>query len=58
MAVEVELQPEGAPGGNPEITKPVLLVDKVEVVVQALTRIIFERRLAGSFIMPGFVTRA
>ena len=47
-----------APSRNPEITQTVLLVYEVEVVVQALARIIFKRCLAGSFVMPGFVARA
>ena len=36
MAVKINLQTEGAPGGNANIAQAQLLVDEIKVVVQAL----------------------
>jgi len=41
MAVKIKLEPKGTPGGNPDITKPQVLVDKVEVIMQTLSRVRF-----------------
>src|SRR6185436_20308746 len=35
MPIEIELQAERRPSGNPQIAEPQVLVNKVEVVVQA-----------------------
>jgi hypothetical protein len=36
VAIEVDLQPEWCPGRNAHVAQPELLVDEVEVVMQAL----------------------
>ena len=58
VAVEVELQSEGGPRGNPQVTQAQVLVDEVEVVVQALPVGGFEESLAGLLVVPGPEGRA
>lgn len=55
VPVEIDLQTEGTPGGDPHIAKPQLLIDKVEVVVQTLAVIGFEESLMSGLVMPGLV---
>jgi hypothetical protein len=58
VAVEVELQAERGPSGDPEIAEAELRIDEVEVVVQALTRRGLEERAAQQLVVPGLEGRA
>lgn len=58
VAVEIDLQTKRAPRGYPHITEPQLLVDKVEVVVEAFGLVGLQVGLAGLFVVPGLVGRA
>lgn len=58
MTVAVELEPQGAPGGNPEIAEPEILIDEVEVIVEAFAGTILEKGIPRGFVMPRIVTRA
>ena len=58
VAVEVELQPEGAPGRHSQVAEAKLFVDEVEVVVQALAGGRFEEGLVGPLVVPRPVARA
>ena len=55
MTVEIDLQTKRAPRGNTDVDKTEHGVDKVEIVVQALARIVFEESLVRFFVMPWFV---
>ena len=55
MAVEIDLQAKGTPGGYTNITEPKLLIDDVEVVVQTLAVIRSEIGFIGLLVMPWFV---
>ena len=44
VAIAVKLQPEGTPGGYPEVTQAEILIDEIEVVVQALAIIESEKQ--------------
>jgi len=35
VAITVELQPKGAPGGHPHVAQPQVFIDEIEVIVQA-----------------------
>ena len=58
VAVEVDLQPEGAPGGDADVAEPELLVDEIEVVVQALARVGLQEGAMGVLVVPGLVRGA
>jgi hypothetical protein len=55
VPVEVELQPEGAPGRHPEVAEAKLFINEVEVVVQALAGGRFEEGLVGPLVVPRLV---
>jgi len=46
MAVHVELQPKRSPGRHAEIAQAEIGIDEVEIVEQALARIVLHKRLA------------
>ena len=52
VAIEIELKAKRAPGGYAQIAETVLGVDKVEVVVRALARVVAEVRLVRRLVMP------
>ena len=58
MAIAVELQPERAPSGHPQVAQPQLLVDEVEVVMQTLARVRLEKRFATLLVVPRLVALA
>jgi len=58
VAVEVDLQAEGAPRGHADVAKAELRVDEVEVVVEATAGPELEERLVGVLVVPGPVRRA
>jgi len=58
VAVEIELESKGAPGGDPQVAEPKLFVDEVKVVVKALAGIMFKECLSSRFVMPGLVAGA
>jgi len=57
VAVEVDLQPERCPGRNADVTEPDLLIDEVEVVVQAFAGGGFEKGAMGGLVVPRSVRR-
>jgi hypothetical protein len=58
VAIEIELEPKRAPGGNPKVAEPELFVDEVEVIVEALAGIMFQEPLSRRFVVPGSVAGA
>jgi hypothetical protein len=52
MAIEIDLQAKRRPGRDPHVAQAELLVDEVEVVVQALARDRLEQRLAARLVVP------
>ncbi|CAG0930582.1 hypothetical protein TFLX_01839 [Thermoflexales bacterium] len=58
MAVEVHLDAKWAPGGHTEVAQAQLGIDEVEVVVQTLPRVRFEKGFRRGLVMPWFVTPA
>ncbi len=58
MAVHVELEPERHPGGNAQIAQAECFVDEVEIIMETLAGIVFEKGLAGFLVVSGPVTRA
>src|SRR5438045_3718584 len=55
MPIEVNLQPERAPGGDAHVAQPQVFVDEIEVVVQALAVVGAQIGLARLFVMPGLI---
>ena len=55
VSVAVELQPEGAPSWDAEEAKTEVVVNEIEVVVEALAVIRFEIGVAGFFVIPGLI---
>ena len=58
MTIEIELQAKRCPGGYPQITQPQRRVDEVEVVMQTLATVIFEKCFVSSLVVPGLVAGA
>jgi len=58
VSVEVELQTKRAPGGHAQVAQPVLRVDEVEVVVDALARVRLQEGLVRVLVMPRLVRLA
>src|SRR5439155_21791165 len=52
MPVEINLQPEGTPGGNTHVAQPQFLVEEIEVVMQALAVVRAQVRLTRRLIVP------
>jgi len=55
VSVEVELQPEGAPGGYAQVAEAELGVDEIEVVMEALAAVADEVGLPGLLVVPRLV---
>ena len=55
VAIEIDLESEGTPGGHPDIAQPQLFIDEVEVVVQAPPLTGLQVGRAGLFVVPGLV---
>jgi len=53
MSVKIKLQPEGSPGGNPQIAQSQILKDEVKIVVKTLACLSPKKRPAHLFVMPG-----
>jgi hypothetical protein len=58
VAVEVELESEGRPGGHPQVAEAQLFVDEIKVIVKALAIGDPQRGPAGAFVVPGLEGRA
>ena len=58
VAVEIDLQPEGAPGGHPDIAKAQIFIDEIEVVMETSALIWFQIGMGRLFVVPRFVCRA
>jgi hypothetical protein len=54
VAIKIELQPEGSPGGHPQITQTQILKNEVKIVMDAFGLGAPKKRLTRLFIMPGF----
>ena len=52
MFVEIELQAEGSPGRNAQITEAELLVDEIDVIVQAAAGVVLEKVDVGPLVVP------
>jgi len=57
VSVKIELQPEGSPGGYPQIAQPQIFKDDVEIVVDTFGFRASEKCLARLLVMPGFKRR-
>ncbi len=55
MAVAINLQTERRPGWNADIDQAKLIVDEIEVVVQAFACVRAQEGLVGFLVMPGLV---
>src|SRR3990172_9060025 len=53
MSVEIELQPEGGPGRDPQVAQTQVLVDEIEIVVEALGLPPFQEGLPRLLVVPG-----
>lgn len=53
MPVEIELQAERCPGGDPQVTQPQFRMDEIEVVMQTFRLGGLEGCLASGLVMPG-----
>src|SRR5579875_2535161 len=53
MPIEINLQAERAPGGDADVAQPQFLIDEIKVVVQALTVVGAQVRLARGLVLPG-----
>lgn len=58
MSVEVNLEAKRRPSGHARVGQAEVLVDEVEVVVQALTRVGLELNTMGGLVVPGVERRA
>ena len=58
MAIAGELESERTPGGNAETTKAELLIDEIEVVVEALAGIVLEESVSRLLVIPWLIARA
>jgi hypothetical protein len=54
VPVEVNLQPEGTPGREPQITQAQLFIDEIEVVVKALAVVRAQVGLAVDLLRLGW----
>ena len=55
VPIEIDLEAKRTPGGDAYIAEAKFLIDKIEVVVQALPVIRFEKGLVGLLVVPWFV---
>ena len=55
MPIEIDLEAERTPGGDTYIAEAKFLIDKIEIGVQALAVIGFEKGLVGLLVVPWFV---
>ena len=58
VTVEIDLEAERSPGGNPQVHQPECFVDEVEVVMQALALNRFEPGVARRLVGPTAKRRA
>lgn len=56
VPVEVELQSERSPGGDPQVAETELLVDEVEIVMKTFAGIVLEKGFMRFLVMPRLVT--
>jgi hypothetical protein len=52
MTVDIDLKPAGKPCGNPDITEAVIVIDEVDIVVEALAGVVFKERFMGTLVVP------
>ena len=55
VPIEIDLEAKRTPGGDTYIAEAKFLIDKIEVVVQTLPVIRFEKGLVGLLVVPWFV---
>ena len=58
VSVEIELQAEGSPGRNAQITEAELRVDEIDVIVQAAAGVVLEKIDVGPLVVPRLECRA
>jgi len=58
MRVTIKLKSERRPSWYTQITKPEIVVDKIEIIMKAAARIIFEKCFMALFVMPWFISCA
>lgn len=57
VAVEIELETKRRPRRHSEITQAKLGINEIEVVMQALSAVVFEECFVGCLVMPGLIAR-
>jgi hypothetical protein len=55
VPIEIDLKAKGTPSGNTDITKPEVLINKIEVVVKTLALRSPKEGLVGLLVVPGLV---
>src|SRR5262245_61479958 len=57
MAVEVKLEPKGAPRGYTQIAETKSLIDEIEIIVEAFPTVRLEKCSMGCLIVPRLIRR-
>ena len=52
MTVDIDLKPAGKPCGNPDITEAVIVIDEVDVVMEALAGVVFKKCFMSTLVVP------
>jgi len=55
VPIEIDLKAKGTPGGNTDITKPEVLIDKIEIVVETFAVSSLKEGLVVLLVVPGLV---
>ena len=58
MAVHVELQPEGSPGGDTQITQAEFFIYKIKIIMETFALVKLKECFSGCFIMPWLISIA
>ena len=58
VAIEIDLQSKGAPGGYPDIAKSQIFINEIEVVVETSALVWFQIGALGLLVVPRLVRRA
>ena len=54
MSIAIELESKRGPGWHTQIAEAILLVDKIEIVMEAAPRVIFEKSFVRFLVVPRF----
>jgi len=54
VSIAIELESERGPGWHTQIAEAILLVDKIEIVMEAAPRVIFEKSFVRFLVVPRF----